>query len=285
MLHYYLAQDNYNQETQKLELSSKLESYEADKKETQNQLLLKDKEVKEGTIKNQKWLLGLSLLFLSLLSFLAYTINKQRKHQVILNEELSKQKAQIQVLNQEVNHRVKNNLAFMTSLLEMQARRTDNIETKQLLKESESRLKTLSLVHANLFNKADTTNLNLNVYLSQIVQHLQQYYALPDKVLHFNINFINNEVEAEDAMRLGLIVNELVTNSVKHAFTNISNPTIDISTTQDKSGKIYLEYKDNGPGITDKNDRNQAMKETSLGTKLIELLTKQLDEKYIITSR
>jgi two-component sensor histidine kinase len=197
-----------------------------------------------------------------------------------MNETLKQQKDKIQLLNRELNHRVKNNLAFMTSLLEMQGRRTESAETKQALIESESRLKALALVHSQLFRSDTDTEVNLKNYLEEIKEHLLGIFSLPDKELSIETDFCDYTINAEDAMRLGLIVNELVTNSVKHAFSDIENPQITISTNINSEGKLTLNYSDNGPGISKTMGDN--IKESSLGIKLIDLLRKQLGDRYVV---
>ncbi|MCC6180387.1 MAG: sensor histidine kinase [Bacteroidia bacterium] len=198
-----------------------------------------------------------------------------------LNQELKSKSSQIQLLNRELNHRVKNNLAFMTSLLEMQGRRTGNTETRQLLRESETRLKTLALVHANLFKNELDTEINLRNYLTELISHLESIFSIPGKQIDMDIQLTDYILNAEDAMRLGLIVNELITNSIKHAFDEVENPVISIQTSVNDKGKLVLNYKDNGPGIT----KTPSSSSTgSLGTKLIALLKDQLGNRYVVAA-
>ncbi len=256
-----------------------IEKYRSDLKEAKNQSLLTEQTLKENQINAQRkvlWGGGFMLGLVSLLSFLFY---RQREKQKQLNETLTTQRDQIKLLNRELNHRVKNNLAFMTSLLEMQGRRTDSIETKQILRESESRLKALSIVHNNLFQNDTHTTINLKSYLLEIVQHLQNIFEIPGKSLQLETQLADLDFDAEDAMRVGLIVNELVTNSVKHAFANVDEPKIILETKQSEDGKIVLLYRDNGPGLTEKELRGASAKSGSIGIKLIQLLEKQLAAK------
>ena len=90
------------------------------------------------------------------------------------------------------------------------------------------------------------------------------------------IHLIDKVVDAEDAMRIGLILNELVTNSVKHAFTQVDDPTIQIETTL-RGDKVVLRYRDNGPGITEQAVLLSTRKQ-SLGVRLITLLERQLED-------
>jgi len=177
-----------------------------------------EQKLKEVVISKQKQTIsygGIGLVLFSLLAYWFYQLSKKRKQ---LNSELSTQKKQVLLLNQELNHRVKNNLAFMSTLLEMQGRRSQSSETKQALRESESRLKALSLVHANLFKNETDTDINLKEYLLEITSHLREVFEIENKDLVIQTHLIDKVVDAEDAMRIGLILNELVTNSVKHAF-------------------------------------------------------------------
>jgi len=232
-------------------------------------------------LEQQKTIFG-SGIGLILISFLSLLIFRQSRNRRLFNDTLTKQKDQIQLLHQELNHRVKNNLSFMTSLVEMQGRRTQNIEAREILQETENRLGALSLVHSNLFKNDEATTVNLAFYLEELVSQLEKIFAIPGKELNVICDLTDHHVNAEDAMRLGLIVNELVTNSIKHAFTDVNDPQINIATKLDKAGKLTLEYKDNGPGHT--HVSNLAADETNahLGTKLIALLREQMKDRYTL---
>ncbi|MCB0659757.1 MAG: sensor histidine kinase, partial [Saprospiraceae bacterium] len=218
-------------------------------------------------------------VIISILSIFIYLQSQNRKE---TNLKIKKKKDQIQLLHQELNHRVKNNLSFMTSLIEMQGRRTQNVEAREILQETENRLGALSLVHSNLFKNDSATTVNLAYYLEELVSQLEKICTIPDKALKCNCDFTDHYVNAEDAMRLGLIVNELVTNSVKHAFQNVDEPLINISTSIDKDGKLVLEYRDNGPGTTQVTNNVVNEKNDHFGTKLIALLREQMKNRYTV---
>ncbi len=255
--------------------------FKAKEKELENKQLQSDKILQSKTIRAQRimlWIGGISLTLITLLSLLLF---KQRNTQKQLKNEAIINKSQIQLLNRELNHRVKNNLAFMTSLLEMQGRRTGNTETRQLLRESETRLKTLALVHTNLFKNELDTEINLSSYLTELVSHLQSIFAIPGKSIEMVTHLTDYIINAEDAMRLGLIVNELITNSIKHAFDEVDNPVITIHTFVNEDGRLVLDYKDNGSGIMTSVTPGGSSS-GSLGTKLISLLKDQLGDRYIV---
>ena len=270
-------------EISNLKLDLELKSADSIKREItyRNKLLEKESFFNQKNIRNKNNLIAIALAFILLILGLLIYVWKQNKAKSKLNQMLTKQKSQIQLLNREINHRVKNNLTFMTSLLEMQGRRTGNTETRQLLRESETRLKTLALVHANLFKNELDTQINLSSYLTELVSHLQSIFAIPGKSIEIVTRLTDYIINAEDAMRLGLIVNELVTNSIKHAFDEVDNPVITIQTFVNDNGKLVLDYKDNGPGIMSAVTPGGAST-GALGTKLISLLKEQLGDRYVV---
>ena len=139
----------------------------------------------------------------------------------------------------------------MTALMEMQGRRLAEGEAKSVIKESESRLRALSLVHNNLFKSNDGTMINLKSYLEEVLATLQTIFEIPGKTIEISTNIVNENVDAEDAIRIGLIVNELVTNSVKHAFAQVEKPIINLDISKNAKDRLLLQYIDNGPGVSE----------------------------------
>ena len=150
--HYEFTNEYHDQEVRE-KLNDALVKYQSEKKDLENSQLREVQKIKEATISKQKKTLFIAGLGLLTLCFLLFLLYRQRDVQKKLNTQLIGQRDQIKLLNREINHRVKNNLAFMSSLIEMQGRRTNLDETKQALRESETRLKALSLVHVNLFKE------------------------------------------------------------------------------------------------------------------------------------
>jgi two-component system, sensor histidine kinase PdtaS len=256
-------------------------SFKTREKEIENQMLIADQQLKQAKIQTQNYLLwggGLALLLITLLSILLF---RQWKVQKELNHILSDKSEKIKLLNRELNHRVKNNLAFMTSLMEMQARRAESHEAREALLGSEARLRTLSLVHSSLYIKGEDNTVNIHDYLNELIQGLFDYFVVDGKKINFDNEIESLELDAEDAMRIGLVINELVTNSVKHAFVHHPEPGIRIQIKKDKNGIIDIHYADNERGKIDippniEDDTGSS----SLGLKLIKLLTMQLGEEY-----
>lgn len=256
--------------------------YQNKEKESENKQLKADKDLQAARIDFQrKSLIGTiaSLLAVSLLSFFLYDQSKKRKKASLALEQQNKE---IQLLNSELNHRVKNNLAFMTSLLEMQGRRTDSSEIKEALKESESRLNALSLIHRNLMKNSLGKEVNLKDYLEEVVGKLKEIFETPNLPLEVSLTVDSINMDAEKAMRVGLMINELFTNSVKHAFEGILKPKIEIFALHHAKG-LELKYKDNG-GYHENifaNEDGISSNQGNLGSKLLNLLAKQMQGSIV----
>ncbi len=257
--------------------------YQSEQISSQNKILTQDQLIKQQEIFRQKILIFLGLVALLVISTFLWYHRKQLKIKQKQNAEITYQNDKIRLLNRELNHRVKNNLAFMTSLLEMQGRRTENIETKQALQESESRLRAITLVHSQLFRRHDEKEINLKSYMYEIANHLREVFNTSINPIQIITEIVDYNINAEDAMRMGLIVNELITNSVKHSRTKEILLSLTIKTTLNSEGKLTLEYYENGKTIREyAPPASSQQNSNSLGLKLIELLKQQLGDQYII---
>jgi len=257
--------DSLNNVAQKKEFEKLKVSYETEKKEVENKL-------QAITIQKQRIsLLGAigGIGFLGLASFLFYNQSLERKKK---NKLLLEKNQKIESLHNELSHRVKNNLAFVSSLLKMQGRRLENKEAKAAVQEGENRIQAMSLLNRKLYLQ-DNSKVLIGNYLEEICAHLKGTYSGFGTSPKINLEVENLYLEAENAVRLGLIINELITNSFKYAFPNNSNPEINLHLKREEEN-IHLSYRDNGIGIPLEKD---VSKTKSLGLKLIHTLTRQLD--------
>ncbi len=271
---YQLLKDslfNVETETKIEELNIK---YETAKKDAENAKLELENEKGRSTITKQKNTIFGGALALVLLGLLLNQLRRQRNKLKISNDNLITQKETIVLLNQELNHRVKNNLAFITTLMQMQSRRATQQETKELLKDSENRLLALLKVHGNL-KQGDSTSIRIGQYLSDIIDNLQSAFQSDHKKMILHKEIKNLEIDAESAMRIGLITNELITNSMKH----VDKPVVKVKISLDQSldETIILRYEDNGSGI--ERHLNSEKSKESMGLLLIDILRKQLKGK------
>lgn len=230
-----------------------------------------------------------AVLILGLLCYL-FKIQKDKNQQISemkiqiekKNELLKERKEQIEILNEELSHRVKNNLMFVSSLMRLQARRLKHPEAKAAIKEAEHRVEAMAMVHRKLYEQEGTTMIEMHEYLNQLGDSLLRSYAAIDSVPIIKFNFENLTLESDDAVQIGLIVNELMTNSFKHGFENHCHPAIVIKMIKKEDHAIQLIYSDNGVGIPFDFNLERS---SSLGLRLIHDLTEQLNGTVEISNQ
>jgi two-component sensor histidine kinase len=172
----------------------------------------------------------------------------------------------------EIHHRVKNNLQVISSLLQLQSRGLDESDTqaRYALRESQSRVQAMGLIHQKLY-QTDTTSVSMADYVTQLGDTLLDTYRLNDRVeMYYDVEPI--ELDVDTAIPLGLIINELVTNSLKYAFPDGREGTIEISLYRHEGG-FKLRVADDGVGTAAAAPLEGS---TSFGTRLIDLLTQKL---------
>ncbi|MBT4286126.1 MAG: PAS domain S-box protein [Deltaproteobacteria bacterium] len=179
-----------------------------------------------------------------------------------------------ETLLQEIHHRVKNNLTVVSSLLRLQASSMSDERLKEALTESQNRIYAMSAVHESLYSAKDISEIDLKSYLSKITGTLIQTYSVNKRNIKLNIESEKIAVNIEKASPIGLIINELISNSLKYAFPNEKQGKIEISAKKiDKS--LQLIVMDNGVGIPEGLDWKNTK---SLGLKLVRTLVEnQLD--------
>lgn len=204
-------------------------------------------------------------------------IRKKNKKFKEMNNELSASNLEKETLLKEVHHRVKNNLQLVSSLLSLKSKTLKNKKIKQILLESTDRIKSMSLVHQRLYEKETFTEVEFQTYSSQIIENLISSYNSGTNTC-FEIN-TNENIDIDFAITLGLILNEIITNTLKH---NLGQKKLKIELTFVKKNNTYeLRVSDNGKGF----DITTVQKKNTLGMRLISILTKQLEGELQITSK
>ena len=246
----------------------------------------------ESENKNAKgkiWGLGIfigiiTIILILLTYFLIQSIKNKRKLNLInnqLNENIiitNEQFSKNDFLLKELHHRVKNNLQLIYSLLNLQKRRLIDPETKTNLTAVQNRIHTMSLVHEFLYNSDNYEYINVNEYIITLTNHLKSIYKKEENVeIQYNIEE-DIELETERMIYLGLIINEIVSNTFKFEIGNGVKSIINISMASNK-GIIEINISDNGPGFN-----KDLVKSESLGLKLITIMCAQLHAAHEITS-
>lgn len=176
------------------------------------------------------------------------------------------------LLLKELSHRVKNNLQMIVALFSIQVKEVNDITAKSILNENIKRIKAISLLHENLFNSDDLEHVQLKDYIQSIVDNFKQTTSHDTNIVYI-VKSKDIQLNLDDLMPIGLIINELLTNSIKYAFESSQNSRI-VKINLDSNKKfMVLEYSDNGKGlVSHTND--------GFGTKLLNsLVTYQLNGK------
>lgn len=270
---------------------------EVNKKE--KELIEKQKEIDLAKIEkaqNQEerkylfWFLTITLIIAMVFVLLTILVNNQRvklrvqKSTIVnTNEKLKEVISQKETLLREVNHRVKNNLSVLTGLLYLQQKELKNEEAINILKDSQIRINTIALIHESLYQRDDMEKVDFQDYLDRLVGYIKSIYWNKEIEIDLELNCQDLKPELSNSIPLAMILNELLTNSFKYAFKEVSNPNIGIEFSKTENELIYF---DNGPGLP------KSLKKGSLGLKLIEIFSAQLNAKiesqkiegYFVTS-
>ncbi|AEH60009.1 signal transduction histidine kinase [Methanosalsum zhilinae DSM 4017] len=184
-----------------------------------------------------------------------------------------KELEQNRLIVHEIHHRVKNNLQVISSLLNMQARLfKDDKKIQNVFSDSQNRIRSMSIAHENLYRSDSVASIEISEYITSLVNHIRQTYNSYDKSIETKLNLDQTYLNMDYIVPLGLILNEIITNSYKHAFVGTNTGIISVSFKELEN--IYqIIVSDNGIGIKQDLNCNHS---NSLGMKIINLLSKQL---------
>ncbi len=197
----------------------------------------------------------------------------EERTQLIKESEMEKT-----VLLQEVHHRVKNNLQIIISLFRLQTHFTDNEEAIDLFKNSQNRIRSMSKIHEKLYETKDLSKVEIKTYVEELVSDLVTSYDINNSV-SIKSNIQNCFINLTELTPLALIINEMITNSLKYGLKEIENPEIFISLKQSVVGDTVLIVSDNGKGFDESIWNNHH----TMGVELIKTLTEQLDGTIELT--
>jgi len=230
------------------------------------------------------WLLVLVLLGIVVMGTLrSYAKRVEREQLSSLVDERTAHLLQAvkdkEILVKEIHHRVKNNLAMIIGLLELQATRSTDESTINTLKDSILRIYSMSLVHEKLYSAGQLTHIDVNNYISDLINVISHSMNLDQKNITIIKNIDSFTLSLNQGITCGLLINELVTNAIKHAFTGLSEGTINIEFDIKDKQKI-LTVSDNGIGFPkdfEGFENSHKADGPSLGLTLITTLTKQMN--------
>ena len=191
------------------------------------------------------------------------------------NKLISKQNSEMEVMLREIHHRVKNNLQIITSLLRLQANNL-SAENSSSYQEAIDRVTAMAIIHEKMYQSGSLSKFDLEKYLRSLVDSLLLNYTI-DKKPEFFIRVEVVDMKSKSIVPLALLINELLLNSLKHAFSEQGNPEISISLLENeqyKSDRFFLHYSDNGSWT----DNSVA----SFGTEIIQAMSEQLEGSFTL---
>lgn len=179
---------------------------------------------------------------------------------------------QIETLIRELHHRVKNNLQVVSGLLSLQSSRMDDDKAREAMDEGRTRVDAMAMIHQKLYMNKDLTGVDIKDYLENLTHSLANSFGYSSQHIVTNVDLQKSAMDIDMAIPIGLIVNELVTNAFKHAFSTTLQPKINVTLSGKQGGEMQLSITDNGKGITKSADISK-----SFGMKLVNTLVAQLN--------
>ncbi|MBX2815494.1 MAG: sensor histidine kinase [Saprospiraceae bacterium] len=219
--------------------------------------------------KNRIQRLGMGLIAMLLLFLATLYFYYQRSRR--MTSLLERKNEENELLLKEIHHRVKNNLQVISSLLNMQSRSLTDDALQEVIRKSQSRVQSMSLIHQKLYRGKNLAVIEMKSYLETLADHLLEAYSKEDEI-DVQIEMNPLELDVDYAIPVGLIINELMTNSLKYAFGRKKHGVIDISL-QQEGDEMVLDVGDNGDGKAAIIDPKMS---SGFGSELVEMLTTQL---------
>jgi len=199
-------------------------------------------------------------------------ITERKQREIEINENAREK----EVLLAEIHHRVKNNLAIISGLLELKALNIDDEELTQILRQSQLRIQSMGMIHEALYEADDFSNLDFSDFVKNLISTIENVHKDLGKDIAIEVSCSDSlELNVNQAIPCGLIINELITNSFKHAFIETSGGKVEVNIIHDEAkDEVILQVIDNGGGLPEEFMDGQT---NSLGATLIDQLTTQLD--------
>ncbi|MGA0556905.1 histidine kinase dimerization/phosphoacceptor domain -containing protein [Larkinella sp. VNQ87] len=205
-------------------------------------------------------------------------------------QKITEQSVQLKTLLRELNHRVKNNLAIVSSLLRLQAKRLEDEGAVQAVRDSQQRVEAMALIHQRLYLTDTVSTINMKEYITDLFDSLLLAYGYDKRSFGRELQIEQEELDVDLSILLGLILNEILTNAFKYAFENVEQPFLRVRLAADEASdkshllrpQLTLEVQDNGTGL---DLRRWELPNSSFGKRLITSLSEQAGGKLEVSNR
>ena len=253
-------------------------TYEFNKKQEAARVVQQKKDVivaaEAQKQKNTIYSVIIILLVVMAFSVLIFVdLKKSKKQKAIIEEQnklIQSALSEKEMLMREIYHRVKNNLQFVSAMIQMQISTSKSKNDKSVLNDTSRRINAMTLVHEMLYNKDKLESVSLQKYLTELIEELNKMVNDSHLPIHFKIEIEDLNFNINDCMAIGMISSELLSNAIKYAFEGIEKPEITIDLHLDTTTqKIIYKVKDNGVGFEENSS-------SGLGLRLIDIFTRQL---------
>lgn len=247
--------------------------YETKKKTQENEIL----KLQNGNLRNEILGAAAAVFLLVVLAFLIYRVSRTRQR---LNLELTEKNKLIErqskekdTLMLEIHHRVKNNLQIVSSLLNLQANSMTDAQAVTALRESQNRVKSIALIHQKLYAREELSAILLDEYVNELAAHLKSVFNADQVSIQTAVHPPHLRLDMDTSIPLSVILNELITNSIKYAHINRPGGIIRIEITDTLDGSCTLHFSDNGIGMPADFDFRTS---TTLGMRIVNELSRQM---------
>jgi two-component sensor histidine kinase len=276
--------------------------YESDKKEKDIQLLRRESQLQQSQLKQASLGRTVTIAIIALLLIIIALLYNRYRIRQRSNRQLESQQKEINLKNtsleklvnekdglleekewllKEIHHRVNNNLQIVMSLLNTQSAYLDNDSAILAIRDSQHRMRAMSLIHQKLYQSDKVAIIDMQAYIEELTSYLDDNFNVNNRI-KFQLYVSPIELDIAQAVPLGLIINEIITNAIKYAFPDNSQGMISISMDLVEQGDVLLVIADNGKGLPAGFDSAGSH---SLGMNLVQGLTKQLNGTFTIKSQ
>lgn len=242
--------------------------YETEKKEQQIELLKQQQILKDARLESREtWITALiiTIVLMAVIVVLGFNYYKSMK----------RNKEHVEILLKELHHRVKNNLQLLSSIFSLQSLELTDQKAIQAVRSSEARINAMALIHRKLYNTEQNRSINMKDYLNELVVYLMYAYGHTEESFRVSANLKDIHLDVDKAIPLGLIMNELISNSFKYAYSDQPNPELHLILYVQNNNNLYINLGDNGKGI----DAKTLAENDSFGLKMVTTFINQLQGK------